>query len=130
MRRALRDSRARDSAAGGTSIGPHRSDVAVRHAGTGLEAARCSTGEQKALLVSIIFAAAQLQAEDRGHAPLLLLDEVAAHLDATRRRALFDMVSDLGVQAWMTGTDEAIFAALGDAAQRFRIDNGRVTPVA
>ena len=130
MRAALRASRAKDAAGGGTSIGPHRSDLMVRHSVAGLEAARCSTGEQKALLVSIVFAAAQLQAEDRGHAPLLLLDEVAAHLDDTRRDALFDLVSELGAQAWMTGTDEAVFAPLGDTAQRFRIDNGRITPVA
>jgi len=129
MRQALAESRTKDAAANGTSIGPHRSDVLVRHSGAGLEAARCSTGEQKALLVSIVFAAAQLQAEDRGHSPLLLLDEVAAHLDDTRRDALFEMVAELGVQAWMTGTDEAVFEALGDAAQRFRINNGRVTPV-
>jgi DNA replication and repair protein RecF len=129
MRQALSVSRQKDAAANGTSIGPHRSDVLVSHSDAGLEAARCSTGEQKALLVSIVFAAAQLQAEDRGHSPLLLLDEVAAHLDDTRRDALFELVGELGAQAWMTGTDEAVFEALGDAAQRFRIDNGRVTPV-
>ncbi len=129
MRQALSVSRAKDAAANGTSIGPHRSDVLVRHSVAGLEAARCSTGEQKALLVSLVFAAAQLQAEDRGHSPLLLLDEVAAHLDDTRRDALFERVAELGVQAWMTGTDEAVFEALGAAGQRFRIDNGRVTPV-
>lgn len=129
MRQALAASRTKDAAANGTSIGPHRSGVSVHHSDAGLEAARCSTGEQKALLVSIVFAAAQLQAEDRGHSPLLLLDEVAAHLDDTRRDALFELVAELGVQAWMTGTDEAVFETLGSAAQRFRIDNGRVTPV-
>jgi DNA replication and repair protein RecF len=130
MRQKLLETRTDDAAGGGTSLGPHRSDVCVRHRGAGMEAAQCSTGEQKALLVAIVLAAAQLQAEDRGHAPLLLLDEVAAHLDSTRRGALFGLVSELGIQAWMTGTDEAIFEPLGARAQRFRVSEGVVVPVA
>ena len=128
MRAALAECRGGDAALGSTSIGPHRSDVLVRHSDTGLEAARCSSGEQKALLVSLVFAAARLQAEVRRHTPLLLLDEVAAHLDAARRDALFDLVAQMGAQTWMTGTDEAVFASFGNATQRFYIEDGKINP--
>ena len=112
---------------------PHRSDLAVTfvkpgHPSHGQAAALCSTGEQKALLVAIVLAHARLQAQRRGHAPLLLLDEVAAHLDAERRSALFKAVIELGAQAWMTGTDPETFRPLGDLAQHFGVQNGAFVP--
>ena len=88
----------------------------------------CSTGEQKALLIAIILANARLMAAERGQPPLILLDEVAAHLDAERRTALFGEILDLGAQAWLTGTDSAVFAELGDAANFFRVEDAHVTP--
>jgi DNA replication and repair protein RecF len=107
---ALKSSRARDAAAGRTLIGPHRVDLSVTHAAKGQEAAHCSTGEQKALLLSLILGQAELVADRRGMAPVLLLDEVAAHLDAARRDALFARLAGLGGQIWMTGTDKDAFA--------------------
>jgi DNA replication and repair protein RecF len=124
LREALRACRSSDAAGGSTSIGPHRSDFAVRHGDTGMEAEICSTGEQKALLIGIVLAAARLQTEERGHAPLLLLDEIAAHLDENRRAALFEMILKMGAQAWITGTEKEIFAPLGDTVQRITIING------
>jgi len=124
MRAALQASREDDFGMGSAGVGPHRSDLAVRHTGNGAEAARCSTGEQKALLVSLVLAAARLQARERGHMPLLLLDEIAAHLDPERLAALFDLLSDLGAQAWMTGTDPRLFAAWGDRAQMITVREG------
>jgi DNA replication and repair protein RecF len=110
--------RARDSAAGRTLVGPHRSDLAVTHIGKNQPAARCSTGEQKALLMGIILAHADLVETARGHRPLLLLDEVAAHLDPLRREALYDRLRPSGGQVWMTGTEAAPFVPLGaDATQ-------------
>ena len=109
-----------DAESGTTLVGPHRGDLAVRHAGTGMPAAQCSTGEQKALLVAVLLAQARLQASLRGAAPLMLLDEVAAHLDAERRAALFDEIVGLGAQAWLTGTDRALFAALERPGAIFR----------
>lgn len=109
--------------------GPNRSDLDVRMADTGRQAAECSTGEQKALLVSIVLAHVQLQSDRQGYPPLLLLDEVAAHLDANRRRYLFDRVLASGTQAWMTGTDASVFAELGDAAQIFSVSDGGLVPV-
>jgi len=117
-----------DAAAGSTSVGAHRSDLSVRHLGTGQDAALCSTGEQKALLIAIVLANARLQASARGSLPLLLLDEVAAHLDSERRQALFDAILNLGVQAWVTGTDEALFEPLADNAQYFGVRDAVVTP--
>ncbi len=124
---ALAASRRHDAALGRAAHGPHRTDLAVRERSGGVAAAHCSTGEQKALLIAIVLAAARLQAAQRGAAPLVLLDEVAAHLDKRRRAALFDAVCDLGAQAWMTGTDRALFAPLGDRAQRFAVGDGAVT---
>ena len=117
LREVLAAARRRDAEMGGAVIGPHRSDLAVRHQDRDMAAADCSTGEQKALLISIILAHARLIALHRGAAPLLLLDEVAAHLDETRRDALYDEILALGAQAWLTGTDAVVFASLGDAAQ-------------
>ncbi len=124
---ALERSRGHDAIAGGAAQGPHRSDLVVRHKTKGVAAAQCSTGEQKALLIALVLAAAELQTAERGATPLLLLDEVAAHLDEPHRRALFDAVCGLGVQAWMSGTDRALFAALGDRAQYFAVREGGLT---
>ena len=118
---ALRDNRPRDAAAGGASTGPHRADLVVTHAAKGLPAARCSTGEQKALLIAIVLAHARLQAAERGAGPVLLLDEVVAHLDVERREALFETVMDLGLQTWITGTEPGVFGGLGDRAQYFAV---------
>lgn len=126
LRDALADSRMRDLAAGRTLVGPHRADLVGTYAAKGIAAKDCSTGEQKALLVSLILANARALAVEFGAAPLLLLDEVAAHLDADRRAALYDEIVALGAQAWMTGTEKDLFSALGDRAQYFEItdDNG------
>lgn len=123
----LASSRARDQAAGRTLEGPHRADLIIRHREKDMDAARCSTGEQKALLVGLILAHAGLVATMTGHAPVLLLDEIAAHLDEGRREALFGLVDDLGGQAFMTGTDQAMFAALGERARFLTVANGRVS---
>ena len=126
MKARLAQSRDYDADNGSACIGPHRSDFAVRHMGNGSEAARCSTGEQKALLIGLVLAAARLQARERGHMPLLLLDEIAAHLDRERLAALFDLLSEMGAQAWMTGTDARLFAAWGSRAQSFDVQHGRI----
>jgi DNA replication and repair protein RecF len=117
MRGALAASRRQDAESGGAATGPHRSDFAVRHAGTGVAAEQCSTGEQKALLIAILLAHARLQAALRGVAPIMLLDEIAAHLDRERRRALFAELIALRAQAWLTGTDSEVFGELRGAAQ-------------
>ena len=101
--------------------------MAPGHPSHGQTAALCSTGEQKALLISILLATARLQKAKRNHAPLLLLDEVAAHLDGDRRAALFAEIRDLGAQAWMTGTDASLFDGFGHDAQFFTVDNARLT---
>lgn len=112
----LRAGRARDAAAGRTLAGPHRADLIVTHVDKNRPAASASTGEQKALLLGIVLAHAELVARATGRAPLLLLDEVAAHLDPARRAALFERLASLG-QVWMTGTEPALFAAAGDATR-------------
>jgi len=119
---ALRGGRARDAAAGRTLAGPHRVELSVTHLDrpgpdgrVGQPAARCSTGEQKALLLGIVLAHADLVAERRGERPILLLDEVAAHLDPGRRAALFGRLFDSGGQVWMTGTEASLFAAAPSA---------------
>jgi DNA replication and repair protein RecF len=121
LRQALAESRFRDLVAGRTLIGPHRADLYGVYAAKGVPAADCSTGEQKALLVSLILANARALARDFGAPPLLLLDEVAAHLDATRRAALYDEICALGAQAWMTGTGPELFAELGARAQHIEV---------
>ena len=126
MRAELAANRLRDAEAGTTSCGPHRSDLAVRHLDLDLPAAEGSTGQQKALLVSIALAHARLVALSRGRPPLLLLDEIAAHLDAERRAALFDEVVALGVQSWMTGTDADLFKPLAGRAQLLRVADGSI----
>ena len=128
MRATLRAARTRDQVAGATTFGPHRSDLAVRHAARDIPAGQGSTGEQKAVLVAIILAQCRVQACAGGRVPLLLLDEVAAHLDRDRRAALFDTLCALGAQSWLTGTDAPLFEAFGDRAQFFRVADAAVEP--
>ncbi|WP_341209765.1 DNA replication/repair protein RecF [uncultured Sphingomonas sp.] len=111
---ALHAGRMRDAAAGRTLVGPHRADLIVTHVDKARPAATASTGEQKALLLGIVLAHAELVARLTGHAPVLLLDEVAAHLDPVRRAALFARLAPLG-QVWMTGTERALFDGIDDA---------------
>ncbi|MEM9852096.1 MAG: DNA replication/repair protein RecF [Pseudomonadota bacterium] len=120
----LADTRRRDMAAGRTLVGPHRADLAATYAAKGMPARACSTGEQKALLVSLILANGRALAQGFGAPPILLLDEVAAHLDAERRAALYDEIVALGAQAWMTGTGPELFDALGDRALRLVVTEG------
>ena len=122
----LRNSRRIDSAAGRTLEGPHRSDLRVMHRPKGMPAEHCSTGEQKALLVGMVLAHARLVADLAGYAPILLLDEIAAHLDSGRRAALFDIIDALDCQAWMTGTDRALFDAMNERARYFTVSAGSV----
>ncbi|MDP5360195.1 MAG: DNA replication and repair protein RecF, partial [Paracoccaceae bacterium] len=117
LQTALADNRSRDMAAGRTLLGPHRADLDAIYADKGVAAKDCSTGEQKALLISLILANGRALARDFGAPPILLLDEVAAHLDATRRAALYDEICSLGAQAFMTGTGAELFAELGARAQ-------------
>lgn len=115
------DSRARDMAAGRSMIGPHRADISATYVDKAMPAAQCSTGEQKALLISLVLANARALKDETGAAPLVLLDEIAAHLDAGRRAALFDEICALEAQAWMTGTGPELFAELGDRAQHVAV---------
>ncbi|MCY4192621.1 MAG: DNA replication/repair protein RecF [Rhodospirillaceae bacterium] len=124
LRARLAESRGQDAEAGRALVGPHRSDLAVRYAARDMPAALCSTGEQKALLIALILGAARLQRIERGAAPLLLLDEIAAHLDAERRAALFHEIDALGAQAWMTGTDASLFEALAGRATFVVVEDG------
>ncbi len=129
LRQALNDSRDVDGEQGGGAYGPQRSDLEARHLERDCPAGLCSTGEQKALLVGLVLAHAHLVALERGRPPLLLLDEVAAHLDAARRDALYDEVLSLGLQAWLTGTEPAVFEALSGRAQSFLVTEGRISVV-
>ena len=122
LRTALEDGRFRDLAAGRTLVGPHRADLEGAYAAKGVLAKDCSTGEQKALLVSLILANARALAQGFGAPPLLLLDEVSAHLDANRRAALYDEICALKAQAWMTGTGPELFSEFGDKAQYLEVD--------
>lgn len=128
FRELLVAGRDRDRAAGRTLDGPHRAELSVRHRPKAMPAELCSTGEQKALLVGIMLAHARLSGEISGKATVLLLDEIAAHLDAGRRAALFDMLEDLGSQTFMTGTDAALFSSLRGRAQFLAVDHGHVEP--
>ncbi len=128
FRSRLKELRGLDREAGVTTLGPHRGDLHVRHALTGMPAAEGSTGEQKALLISIVLAHARLQAALKDRAPLLLLDEVAAHLDPARRTALFGEILRLGAQAWLTGTDAALFEELRGRAQFFSVADAALAP--
>lgn len=126
FRMLLAEGRERDRAAGRALEGPHRADLRVRHRPKDMPAELCSTGEQKALLVGIVLSHARLCGEMSGLTPILLLDEIAAHLDAGRRAALFSILEELGCQAFMTGTEPALFASLQGCAQFLGIDHGRV----
>jgi len=123
---ALRANRSRDAAAGRAVEGPHRQDLAVSHRAKGMPAARCSTGEQKALLLGLVLAHAELVTERRGEPPILLLDEVAAHLDPSRRAALFARLEGRG-QVWMTATEAPLFDGIAGAS-RFHVTAGRLEP--
>lgn len=118
--------RERDRMAGRTLEGPHRSELSVRHVPKNMPAERCSTGEQKALLVGLILAHARLTSELSGMAPILLLDEIAAHFDADRRAALFDILEDLNSQVFMTGTEASLFSSLEGRAWFFNVSAGVV----
>ncbi|TPL15044.1 DNA replication/repair protein RecF [Mesorhizobium sp. B2-4-2] len=130
FRRTLAGGRDRDRAAGRTLEGPHRSDLVVRHRPKAMPAELCSTGEQKALLVGIVLSHARLTGEMSGLTPILLLDEIAAHLDGGRRAALFSILEELNCQAFMTGTDAALFSSLAGRAQFLIVDHGTVAPMA
>ncbi|HEX6144755.1 MAG TPA: DNA replication/repair protein RecF [Geminicoccaceae bacterium] len=119
----LAAAREEDGASGMTALGPHRSDLQVTDPASGQPARLCSTGEQKALLISIVLAEARLRASEGGRLPVLLLDEVAAHLDPARRADLFDEILALGAQAWLTGTDLGVFRPLLGRAQIVRVEN-------
>ena len=125
-RAVLRDNRPRDAAAGRTLDGPHLSDLTVIHAGKNIAAAEASTGEQKALLIGLVLAHAGLLADMSGVAPVLLLDEVVAHLDPSRRAALYDELDKLGAQAWMTGADAAAFVEIEAKADMLEVSPGQV----
>jgi DNA replication and repair protein RecF len=128
--RALAAGRARDTAAGRALTGPHRGDLAVRHRQKDRPAAECSTGEQKALILNLVLAqASRLSGAKASPNPIVLLDEVAAHLDQSRRAALFDEIEALGLQAFLTGTDEALFYDLKGRAQGVHVDAGTLAIV-
>jgi len=126
LAQALARGRSRDAETGRTGAGPHRSDLAVADAASGMPAAACSTGEQKALLIALVLASARLAAAP----PLLLLDDVAAYLDGDRRQALFDEIGRLGCQAWLTGADPGVFAPLAGRACRIGVADAVLTPAA
>jgi DNA replication and repair protein RecF len=127
LRAELAAGRARDAAAGRTLAGPHRCDLSVVHLAKDQPAARCSTGEQKALLLGLILCHADLVADRAGRRPILLLDEVAAHLDPRRRQALFDRLSLHQGQVWMTGTEIGLFAQLNGTATHIIVQDGAIT---
>lgn len=125
-RQRLAADRPRDAAAGRTLAGPHLADLRVHHAPKQAPAERCSTGEQKALLIGLVLAQARLAVRLSGETPLLLLDEIAAHLDAPRREALFGVIEDLGCQTFMTGTESGVFDSLGDRIQHLAVEDGAI----
>ena len=127
MMAELRAGRAVDTVAGGASCGPHRSDLRLIDAETGASAQTCSTGRQKSLLVSVVLAQAMLSRDRLGSFPILLLDEISAHLDSRRRDALCVFLADLGIQAWLSGTDANAFRALAGRATFFHVNEGRLT---
>src|ERR1700738_956740 len=126
-REILRNSRARDAAAGRTLDGPHLTDLQVIYAPKNVPARDASTGEQKALLIGLVLAHAALVAEMTAITPLLLLDEVVAHLDPDRRIALFGELTKLGAQVWMTGADPQAFSGIGAASEIFNVESGQIT---
>ncbi len=128
-RSILRDSRGLDRAAGRTLRGPHRSDLVVAHGAKQMAAGQCSTGEQKALLIGLVLAQARAVKALAGFPPILLLDEIAAHLDRARRKSLLEALTALGAQSWMTGTDAQLFDAIGDQGAIFHVEDGQVREV-
>jgi DNA replication and repair protein RecF len=126
LRYQLKQSRAQDSVSGGAASGPHKSDLIVHYAERGVPAEFCSTGEQKALLIGIVLAHSRLIRAERGAPPILLLDEVAAHLDENRRRGLYDLLLAMKGQVWMTGTDSSLFDALPGEARRMEVRNAAI----
>jgi DNA replication and repair protein RecF len=126
FRLLLAKNRENDRAASRTLEGPHLSDLIVSHGPKNAPAALCSSGEQKALLIGLILAKAELIKDLEGVCPLVLLDEVAAHLDASRREALFGEISRLGAQAWMTGTDRDLFASISENSQILAVNRGKI----
>lgn len=122
----LKESRRIDAVSGGAATGPHKSDLIVSYAAKKMPADQCSTGEQKALLIGLILAHARLIGAERGAPPILLLDEVAAHLDENRRGALYEILQDLGGQVWLTGTEESLFTAIRDRAAFFQVDQAKI----
>jgi DNA replication and repair protein RecF len=129
FRHQLKQSRPTDALTGGAATGPHKADLLVSYAEKKMPAEQCSTGEQKALLIGIVLAHARLIAAERGAPPILLLDEVAAHLDEGRRAALYDLLRDLGGQVWLTGTDASLFDAARGYAQMFEVRDGVVLSI-
>ena len=129
FRTKLRETRARDRAAGRTLTGPQTCDLKVRHGPKDVPAERASTGEQKALLIGLLLAQARLVEEMSGITPIMLLDEIAAHLDPLRRRALYQRLATLGGQVFMTGTDAGLFEGLGAASLLIEVINGRLKPI-
>lgn len=129
FRYQLGESRKRDAVSGGAATGPHKSDLPVVYAAKDVAAEQCSTGEQKALLIGIVLAHARLIALERGAPPVLLLDEVAAHLDEGRRAALYELLLALGGQVWMTGTDRSLFRAIEGRGQFFEVRDAAISSV-
>lgn len=124
FKKQLKNARTQDAVMGGSSIGAHRADLVVYYRDKKMPADQCSTGEQKALLIGIVSAHATLMKNERGSPPILLLDEIAAHLDENRRAKLFEKLSDLGGQVWLTGTDDELFSAI-NTGQKFHVGQGR-----
>ena len=122
----LEQSRRLDATTGGAATGPHKTDVLTKYAAKNMPADQCSTGEQKALLIGIVLAHSRLIKAERGVPPILLLDEVAAHLDDARRHLLHDILLSLGGQVWLTGTDKALFGDLKGKAAFFEINDSRI----
>lgn len=127
LKQRLQKSRAVDSVSGKSQEGPHRSDFNVIYAAKNMPAAQCSTGEQKGLLVSTVLSHAAMMKAEKGFVPILLLDEVAAHLDDTRRAELFDYLASFDAQVWLTGTESAVFSGLENRAVFYRVSDNRLT---
>jgi len=124
----LEQSRPQDAIVGGAATGPHKSDMDVIYQAKNMPASQCSTGEQKALLIGLVLAHGRMMMAERGAPPVLLLDEIAAHLDEARRIALFERLNALGGQVWMTGTDPILFADIAQKAQFYTIDSAQIIP--
>ncbi len=123
----LKKARSLDAVSGGASVGPHRTDLDVTYKEKNMAASQCSTGEQKALLIGLILAHCWLVAQERGAPPLLLLDEVAAHLDESRRDSLYTLLEKLGGQVWLTGTEKSLFNSLNKKADFYEVKNGSIS---